>query len=175
MQPSIRFFGHIIFSLILLFQGTAFARATLDCRADGIAFGFNNEEVLEWKATSREQFKARAYVTGVITKIYTRKGGHDHVQMKIGPNPQDTLEVVYNKHFGHVPEYPLGASIEACGDYITARKPYRRYPASPDGALIHWVHRSKNVTKHEHGFVVVNGILYGHGYPQHQVPAAAGF
>jgi hypothetical protein len=64
--------------------------------------------------------------------------------MQIGPKPTDMIEVIYSLAFGPAPHVPaVGAHMVACGDYITSNKD-AKYPASPDGAVIHWIHRSKN-------------------------------
>lgn len=132
-----------------------------DCMARGRKLDIDNAGVLTWKASSRDQFRSRARVSGTITKLYANRTGHIHLQATIGTKPTDTVEIIYNEHFGRVPRIPIGGSIEACGDYITARARTSRYPGSPDGALVHWVHRSTN-TNHESGYMMVDGVVYGH-------------
>ena len=46
--------------------------------------------------------------------------GHHHFEISLGPDAQDTLEVVYNEGFGATPSIQVGDQIEACGDYITS-------------------------------------------------------
>jgi hypothetical protein len=58
-------------------------------------------------------------------------------------------------------EVSAGAQIEACGDYITSNAPSGHFPASPDGAIVHWVHQSPNPKSHDSGFIVVNGVVCG--------------
>lgn len=132
-----------------------------DCMAGKQKLEIDNANVLNWKATSRDQFKGRARIKGTITKVYANTRSHTKLQATIGPSAGDTVEIVYNDSFGRIPRLPLNAAIEVCGDYITARKPFRRYPASPDGALIHWVHRS-NDSGHPHGYVIIDGTVYGY-------------
>lgn len=133
---------------------------TPDCMANGRKLEIDNAKVLEWKKTSKEQFHGRARISGKITKIYANRTGHIHLQATIGINAGETLEVVYNEDFGRVSRLDLGSTIEACGDYITSRKANGHFPASPDGAIIHWVHHSTN-PNHESGFIAIDGIVYG--------------
>ena len=71
-----------------------------------------------------------------------------------------TVEVIYNEAFGQMPTLNPGAIIEACGDFITAKSQSGPYPASPDGAIVHWVHKAPNA-RHESGYVVVDGVVCG--------------
>ena len=113
------------------------------------------------KSTTPNQFLTRAHIQGLLQHAYADKTGHNHFEVKIGPRPQDNIEVVYNQSFGPLPTLAPGMTIEACGDYITSDAPTAQYPASPDGAIIHWVHRSTG--GHPGGYVVVNGVLCGQG------------
>lgn len=148
----------------------------------GAAIEVMNEQVLEWKASSPEQYLDRAKVSGKVTQLLQERKSHTHFEIQIGPDPKDVLEVIYNVEFGRLPKIVPGMEVEACGDYITSRVPTAQYPASPSGALIHWVHLNpknhpKTVSsdeapdadddesalgaKHEDGFVVIDGKLYG--------------
>lgn len=123
----------------------------------------NNGQVLDWKFNSKNQFKDRGHVQGILTKIYQNKTGHRHLQVQIGDSPRDKVEIIYNESFGKMPEevLRLGANFEVCGDYITSNKRAGGYPASPDGAIIHWVHKSTN-NHHDSGYVMIDGELYGY-------------
>lgn len=145
-----------------------------DCMSRGRLLPINNSEVLEYKKTSKEQFRSRGHIEGTVTKVYGGKASHYHFQATIGPNKADTIEIIYNKSFGEIPNIAIGSQVQACGDYITARVPSGRYPASPDGALIHWVHHSPNPRKHDHGFVILDGVVYGQDHSDH-LPLSAGF
>jgi hypothetical protein len=83
-----------------------------------------------------------------------------HLSVQIGPSEAEAVEVIYNTHFGDVGEPDVGSQVEACGDYITSTAPSGPYPASPDGAIVHWVHHSDR-PGHESGFLMINGVLYG--------------
>ena len=79
----------------------------------------NNEQVLSWRQQSRDQFHARGYVKGTLTRDYPDHTGHTHFEMQIGPNSDDTIEVVYNQSFGELPPLNPGMEVEVCGDYNT--------------------------------------------------------
>lgn len=129
------------------------------CMDAGRSLGVMNQTVAKWKTTTRNEYVARARVTGILSKIYSSTAEHAHFQIELGAT-NTTLEVVYNFGFGKLPRLAPGMQIEACGDYITSYKP-ARYPPSPDGALIHWIHRSNS--GHEHGYLAIDGRLYGQG------------
>jgi hypothetical protein len=128
----------------------------------------DSNRVIRLKSTTANQFLTRAHIQGEIVKIYPDRNGHDHFSISIGPLAEDTLEVVYNSDFGSLGELKEGMTVEACGDYITSNAPTSQYQASPDGAIIHWVHRSNNPRKHATGYLVVNGSLYGGFIPPAQ-------
>lgn len=155
---------NILFSLVttlLVSTAGAFAESPL-CMGKGQPLPVNNEQVLNWKYNSKNQFKDRGHVQGVLTQIYKNKSGHRHLQVQIGNEARDKVEIIYNESFGKMPTdaLRLGASFEVCGDYITSNKRAGRYPASPDGAIIHWVHKS-NSSYHDSGYVMIDGEIYG--------------
>lgn len=121
----------------------------------------NNEQVLNWKQHSQDQFHARGYVKGTLTRDYPDHSGHTHFEMQIGPHSDDTIEVIYNQSFGELPALNPGMEIEVCGDYITTGN--QGHDSSPDGAIIHWVHKSPSGNRHPSGYVAVNGVVYGEG------------
>lgn len=150
-----------IATLLCLFTFSAQADTPL-CMAKGQPLPINNEQVLNWKFNSKNTYKNRGNVEGIIGKVYKDKTGHRHFQVIIGENPRDTIEIIYNQSFGKIPSAALtaGAHVQACGDYITAKSSNGKYRPSPDGAIIHWVHRSP-ASYHDHGFVVIDDVLYG--------------
>lgn len=141
--------------------GVAFAQTPNCLGQQGQVLAVNDNQVITYKSSTPNQFLARAHIQGILEHAYADKTGHNHFEVKIGPRPQDNIEVVYNQSFGPLPTLAPGMTIEACGDYITSNAPTSRYPASPDGAIIHWVHRSTG--GHAGGYVVVNGVLCGEG------------
>ena len=140
---------------------TLAAPSCLDLKAREVTA--KNEQVLKWKSTTQNQFLSRAHVSGIIENIYPSRNGHDHFQIRIGPNAGETLEMVYNQSFGGLGSLVPGTSVEACGDYITSNAPTQNYEASPDGAILHWIHRSQNPSRHPSGYLILNGTLYGQG------------
>lgn len=151
----------ILFLVLFLSTNLLFAN-TPDCRKkNGDALEINNEEVLDWKFHSDNQYHDRGHIKGTIVKLYANATGHNHIEVSIGTDPKDTVEVIYNEDFGSVPStMKVGSSIEACGDYITANKKNGFHPPSPDGAIVHWVHKSTN-PNHMHGFLIIDGTLTG--------------
>ncbi len=120
----------------------------------------DNQVVIQMKVSTPNSYRTRALVSGMVTKIYDDHSGHRHFALQIGPLPTNTLEVIYNEEFGRFPAFGVGSKVVACGDYITANK-NTQYPASPDGAIIHWVHKAPSPDRHPSGYLVINGILTG--------------
>lgn len=132
------------------------------CPDRGRPLPINNEQVLNWKFGSPNQFKARGHIRGSVLRVYADHSGHDHFSIRIGQRPQDTIEVIYNQDFGALPErLNAGSTVEACGDFIVSNAPSGPYPASPDGAIIHWVHVNPSGQGHDSGYLVIDGDLYG--------------
>ena len=132
------------------------------CMSRSRALEIDNAQALNWKFNTANQFKARARIAGYISSVYTDRASHEHIQGRIGDGPNDTIELIYNKEFGALPEnIRVGATFEACGDYITAFAPSGRYQASPDGAIIHWLHYSPRPQAHDHGYLTIDGVVYG--------------
>ena len=129
----------------------------------GQVLPINNAQVLEWKNQTANQFHSRGHIKGILTQTYSEKTNHHHWQVQIGDTEKDTIEVIYNEDFGSVDRFTIGSQIEACGDYITSNKKGNGFPASPDGALVHWVHMSPN-PNHLPGYLVVDGQLHGQEY-----------
>ena len=117
-----------------------------------------NQQVITWKSSTSNAFLARARIQGTVDQVFPDHSGHRHFSLKIGPNPTDHIEVIYNLSFGKLPVPTIGMTGEACGDYITSIAQTGSYPPSPDGGIIHWVHRSPR--GHEPGYVILNGIKY---------------
>jgi hypothetical protein len=146
--------------LPLIFSSLAWSAVEPLCLTNGQPLPVMNEQVLTWKKQTRNQYKNRALVDGTLANVYPDKSGHVHISVRIGEGPQDTVEVIYNESFGRMPDLKVGSEVKACGDYITSNARTKRYQPSPDGAIIHWVHRSNN-DRHEDGFVMVDGSVYG--------------
>jgi len=132
-----------------------------ECMAYHHSIPINNEQVLHFKRTTPNQFQERAHVRGTISRVYEDHSGHHHFELSLGSRPDSTIEVIYNEAFGRVPDAQIGMNVEACGDYITSIAPAGPYPESPDGAIIHWVHKNPKPYGHPSGFLVMDGRLCG--------------
>ncbi|MBC7419816.1 MAG: DUF3465 domain-containing protein [Bdellovibrio sp.] len=121
----------------------------------------NNASVIQWKNNTKNQYRNRAHILGTLVRAFPDHSGHHHYEVQIGGNQADVIEIIYNEQFGPVPQVIAGAQIEACGDYITSNSTAGHFSASPDGAIIHWVHRSPNPASHASGFMKINGIVCG--------------
>ena len=126
----------------------------------------NNNQVIQWRESTKDQFHSRALVQGVITNVYPEKTGHAHFAINLDHVAAGDIEIIYNQEFGHLPVLQPGMTVVACGDYITAG-PRSRLP-SPMGAIIHWVHYNpgdRDGGVHPHGYLVINGQPYGFSAP----------
>lgn len=150
-------------SAVFLFSLSAWAGAIPDCISKGVPITVDNQAVIDMKTSTPNQYLARAHVSGVLNSIYKDQSGHNHFSVKIGSDSRDTIEVVYNFSFGKLPTLRVGMTIEACGDFINSFSPTSQYPVSPDGAIVHWVHKNPKPSGHESGYVVIDGVLFGQG------------
>lgn len=132
----------------------------------------DNARVIKLKTTTKNQYLDRANVNGVLVGVFPSKGGHVHLDVFLGETPNGTgkesdIEIVYNQAFGRVDTRTLkpGMEVAACGDFINSFEPTGRYPASPVGAIIHWVHMAPR-PPHQSGFMAIDGRLYGQTDPQ---------
>lgn len=146
--------------VFLITFATSVWSASVDetCLNHGKPLDVINDQVIKWKTTTSNAFLARARIEGTVDKVFPDHSGHRHFSLKIGPGDNDHIEVIYNLNFGALPVPVIGDTAEACGDYITSVAQTGGYPPSPDGAIIHWVHRSPS--GHEPGYVILNGVKY---------------
>ena len=121
----------------------------------------DNQQAIDYKKDTPNGSTSRAHVKGPITKLYPDQTGHNHFEIALDNNG-DTLEVVYDIAFGNLPSLQEGMTVEACGDFINSYAPERGYQPSPDGAIIHWIHRT-NSANHPAGYTIIDGTLYGQG------------
>lgn len=158
-----------LLALAGLLGSSALAEGAPECLAHGQSLGVNNDQVLQWKQTTENEFLARAHVTGQIVKVFDDRNGHNHFLIDLGEGSRGgegdgALEVVYNEEFGALPDLRDGMQVEACGDYITATGRGGRhgeYPPSPAGAIIHWVHANSKGSGHDSGYLMIEGQVYG--------------
>lgn len=155
--------AHITMNLMIGFISTvSFSQSVIpSCLAGGQELLVNNTAVIQWKNNTQNQYRNRAHIQGTLVKVFPDQSGHHHYEIQIGSSQTDLIEVIYNEQFGPVPNVTVGAQVEACGDYITSNTPAGHFPASPDGAIIHWVHKSPNPKAHDSGFIVFNGVVCG--------------
>lgn len=138
------------------------AVAAPDCLdRSGRVLPIDNAKVSQLKQTSKNQYRERAHISGTLTQVYSGNKGHETFEVTMDSTSGDKIEVIYNIEFGDLPTLTPGAKVQACGDYITARERAGRYPPSPNGAVLHWVHRSPNEARHPSGFLLIDGKLYG--------------
>lgn len=156
-------FSVLAVSLFLTLPCFAEFAAAPNCLSGGQELLVNNEAVIGWKSTTKNQYRNRAHVSGTLVKDFPDHSGHHHYEVQIGANQNDKIEVIYNEQFGPVPAATAGSTFEACGDYITSNAPAGHFPASPDGAIVHWVHESPNPSGHDSGYLIVNGVVCGQG------------
>jgi len=157
---------HLLIGLVLgvvLHGGAVFADSAPPCLdTDGSQLDVNNDQMLSWKKSTKNSWQARGHAQGPIVRLFNDKNGHNHFEIQIGNRASDTLEVIYNTEFGALPDQlDLGSDVEACGDYITSYAASGPYPASPSGAIIHWIHMSPNLNKHQSGYLMIDGVVYG--------------
>jgi hypothetical protein len=143
-------------------SGTAgVAPACLDNK--GHELPVDNAAMILLKTTTPNQFLARAHVSGKIGNIYPDHNGHNHFEAILGPKAGDSVELIYNQSFGALGRLVPGMTVEACGDFINSDAPTSQYPASPDNAIMHWIHKNPGGHGHASGFLIINGVVDGQG------------
>lgn len=118
---------------------------------------YNHEKLLNLRESMPKKFTARAYVRGKIVRVMEDRQNHIHFEVDFDGDFQtsdDRLEVIYNRKFGPVPDFRSGESLIACGDFVID-------PYSPTKAVVHWLHINPHQKGHDHGFLIINGILTG--------------
>lgn len=153
--------------LFTLITGAAGAANLPDCLdRHGHPLPVNNGRPLEWKISTRNRFRARAHVQGVVVSDdrFADRNGHYHFAIEVTDSGEHgLLEVVFNEEFGSLPRLREGMHIEACGDFINSSGRGGRggeLPPSPAGAIIHWLHHDPG-GGHPSGYIAVNGNVFG--------------
>jgi hypothetical protein len=129
----------------------------------GTVLPLDNDQVVNLKKTAKLGQSIRAHAGGKVTRLFPDRNGHAHFEISMDGTAENVLEVVYSEDFGEMPQPPIGAYVDTCGDFINAYATQNGYPPSPSKAIIHWVHRSNNERKHPSGYVVLDNVLYGYG------------
>lgn len=128
----------------------------------GHVIELNSHQVIDWKHNTPNKFEGRAHLQGIVSKLYPDKNGHKHFEITFNDTTsEDSIEIVYNESFGKMGPVDVDMKVETCGDYITATDSNGSYPPSPNGAIVHWVHKNPSGKGHPDGYVVLNGVLYG--------------
>jgi hypothetical protein len=131
---------------------------TTECRAGSQVLSVDNEKAIQLRSQQQSGFQTRLLISGTVDAVFPDHNGHRHFSVKIGPNPTDHIEVIYNLSFGSLPVPTVGEKAAACGDYIVSTSQNGGYAPSPDGMIIHWVHRSNG--GHDPGYTELNGQRY---------------
>jgi hypothetical protein len=152
----------LVFIASALFASSSFAQSNIpECLGENNqVLPVDDNATIALKTDTANGQLSRAHAEGPITKIYPNETGHNHFEISLGSAAADTLEVVYDTEFGALPTLEIGMNVEVCGDFINSYAPENGYQASPDGAIIHWIHKTDN-DKHQAGFTIINGGLYG--------------
>lgn len=126
---------------------------------NGRPIPIDNERVIQMKHNTSNGYLDRGHISGVVGEVYAGKPTHQKFQARIsGRSFEDTIEIIYNISFGKIPSVKTGMAVESCGDYITSNID-AKYKASPDLAILHWVHQSNG--NHPDGWVRLNGVYHG--------------
>ena len=152
----------IFIALFMILGSLAQADATSPvCTSNHQPLPVNNDQIIKFKSQTPNGYHDRGHVTGKVTQIFPDATNHNHFEITLLATPATTLEIIYQQSFGRLPDLQVGDSIEACGDYITSNDNFNGYKPSPDGAIIHWVHRGSGHEAHDDGYVMVNGVVFG--------------
>ena len=141
----------------------ALATVPPPCLSGGAAMPPIDAQVLQWKHTTPNQHLERAHIVGDFVRVSMDRATHFQMIVQIGPQPTDLIELIYNKGFGGIPPMQPGMRVEACGDFINAFAATPQYPASPAGAIMHWIHCNPNSSADAHpgGFLMIGDALTG--------------
>lgn len=150
----------LVLTFIVLSSSFSWAVKIPACMDRAERLDFNESQVLSWIDFTDNKFIGRAFVRGVIVRVLEDRQNHVHFEVDFDRNLQttdDRIEVVYSTKFGPVPENRSGDELIACGDFV-------KDSYSPLKAVVHWLHRNPNkngVKAHDHGFMIINGVLAG--------------
>jgi hypothetical protein len=166
----------LLWAIAIAYVPVAFANSLPVClnkQGNAIAAPIN-DQVLAWKTSTQNSYLDRALIRGTIVAVYPSNPSHLHLEVSLNPkggSNANNIEIIYNTEFGQTPDnLRAGMEVIACGDYITSNQQNGPYPASPDGAILHWIHKAMN-DRHESGFLMIDGQLYG----QEDAPPRRGF
>jgi hypothetical protein len=161
-------FLSVVFLILAVVSTSSYAAQYPECTRRGQPMEVNNRQVLDWKTSTKNQYQDRGFVVGHVVQALQSRNSHLHLEIDLDPSSNDRadhIEIVYNKEFGAIPRFSQGSEAVVCGDYITSNQETKRYKPSPVGAIIHWVHMSPNPGRHDHGFMMLDGVLTGQENP----------
>lgn len=127
------------------------------CKDKKETLQIDNNAVLKYRDFMEKGFKVRALVSGIIVKEIENRQGHTHLEIDLDKDlntTDDRIEAVFSNQYGTLPTIAGGEQTLICGDFIVD-------PFSPNKAIIHWLHSSPSVKKHDHGFMTINDVIYG--------------
>lgn len=143
--------------VILLMALAEQAHAIPACMDKKTNLSVENTAPEKYKAFMEKGFKTRLLLKGTIVEQTENRQGHTHFTVDLDANmatTDDRIEAIYNNEYGELPSIKGGEETFLCGDFIVD-------PYSPEKAVIHWLHKSPSTKKHDHGFVVINSVIYG--------------
>jgi hypothetical protein len=142
-------------ALLCLCQSLAFGN--ISCLDGKETLQIDNNKAVNIKLFQEHGFKTRAYLKGFAIKETENRQGHTHIEVDLNLSSEDNddqIELIFNNQYGDLPDIKGGEEVIMCGDYIVDHY-------SKNKAVIHWVHKSPNQKKHNHGFIIINNVVYG--------------
>lgn len=147
----------ILITLGLLLLIASAAAGVPTCLDKKNKLSIDNHMAINLRDFREHGFKTRALIDGLLMITMENRQGHTHLEIDLDQDFQtadDRLEVIFNNNYGELPELKAGDHIIACGDFIVDAN-------SPHKAVIHWLHKSPNIKKHDDGYLSINGIVFG--------------
>ncbi len=153
MELNIKLFLSI---LLIIFHLQSFAQEVA-CFDKKKTLSLDNDRAITLKESQNYGFKTRLFLTGTIIQMTENRQGHVHYEVDLDSNLStinDRIEAIFNSQYGELPQIIGGEKVILCGDFILDQY-------SPFKAVIHWLHKSPNVKKHDHGFMIINEEVFG--------------
>ncbi len=119
---------------------------------------FNENKLLNYRDFTEKGFTARAFLKGTLVSVLEERQKHIHFEVDMDEDLStldDRIEVIYNIKFGEVPPFQIGSEVIACGDFVND-------PYSPTKAVVHWLHKAPAKSRHDHGYLMIDGVRTGH-------------
>lgn len=144
------------FLATLFFTIHAFAELPV-CMDKKERMDFNESQLLTWREFMDNKFIARGFIKGSVVGLIEDRQKHVHLEVDLDENintNDDRIEVIYNSKYGELPPTQVGDEVVACGDFVVDK--YSNFQA-----VLHWLHTSPKPKTHEHGYLAINGVVYG--------------